>query len=124
MKTLSFGLVFMTAFTVLAQYHTNTVPIPGATDAVPNAELSKLLLAVIVPAIVAAGKRLVKLPKPAIPVIAIALGAAADYAGALLGVWHGSFVVGAVMGSAAIGVREVGNQLMKWNAPPPVVESK
>jgi len=71
MKTyLWFGLVLMTAITVLAQ--TNTVPIPGATDAVPNVELSKLLL----------------------------------------------FVVGAVMGAASIGVREVGHQIAKCNVSP------
>jgi hypothetical protein len=113
MKTyLWFGLVLLTALPCLSQ--TNGVPIPGATDAVPNVELSKLLLAVIVPAVVALGRTLVtKIPKPAIPVIAIALGALADYAGSLLGAWHGSFVVGAVMGAAGIGLREVGHNFLK-----------
>jgi len=119
-KTLwSFALVLLTAVTVLAQT-TNTVPvIPGATDAVPNVELTKLLLAVIVPSIVALGKSLLpKLPKPSIPVIAIALGALADYGGALLGAWQGSFVVGAVLGAAGVGVRQVGHEFLKWGSPP------
>jgi hypothetical protein len=103
-------LSLMAALTVLAQ--TNSVPIPGATNAVPNAELSKLLLAVIVPVVVALAKLVLpKLPSVSLPILAVALGAGADYVGALLGAWQGSFVVGAVLGSAGVGLREVADQL-------------
>lgn len=112
MKTNTLVLVCLTALTITTLGQTNApVPIPGATDAVPDVALSKLLLAVIVPVVVMLGKTLVKLPKASIPVIAIALGAAADYIGALLGVWQGAWIVGAVLGAAGIGVRQVGHEL-------------
>lgn len=112
MKTNTLVLVCLTALTFTAIGQTNApVPIPGATDAVPDVALSKLLLAVIVPVVVMLGKTLVKLPKASIPVIAIALGALADYIGALLGAWQGAWIVGAVLGAAGIGVRQVGHEL-------------
>lgn len=112
MKTNTLVLVCLTALTITTLGQTNApVPIPGATDAVPDVALSKLLLAVIVPVVVMLGKTLVKLPKASIPVIAIALGAAADYIGALLGAWQGSWIVGAVLGSAGVGLRQVGHEL-------------
>lgn len=112
MKTNTLVLVCLTALTFTTLGQTNApVPIPGATDAVPNVELSKLLLAVVVPVVVMLGKTLVKLPKASIPVIAIALGALADYIGALLGVWQRAWIVGAVLGSAGIGLRQVGHEL-------------
>lgn len=112
MKTNTLVLVCLTALTFTTLGQTNApVPIPGATDAVPDVALSKLLLAIIVPVVVMIGKTLVKLPKASIPVIAIALGAAADYIGALLGAWQGAWIVGAVLGAAGIGVRQVGHEL-------------
>jgi len=119
MSFLAFGQPIKSAHSSAAAAEAAMTAIPGATDAVPNAELAKLLLVVIVPALVALGKWLLpKLPKPAIPILAIALGSAADYAGSLLGAWNGSFVIGAVLGSAAVGLREIGHQFMLWNTPP------
>jgi len=119
-----FVLVILTSITVtvfsqVIMTNTVPVPIPGATNAVPDVELSKLLISVIVPGLVWFGKWLLpRLAKPAIPILAIVLGAGADYAGSLLGAWQGSFVIGAVLGSAAIGLREVGHQFVLWNSPP------
>ena len=115
MKTTLLVLCLM-ALTAVAQ--TNSVPIPGATDAIPNAELAKLLVAVIVPIVVAGVKFVVpKLPRASIPPIAIAMGALADWLGALVGAWHFSWISGTVLGAYGIGVREAVVKLKKWNAP-------
>lgn len=104
-------LVFLTAFNLLAQ--TNSVPtLPGASSTPPDASLAKLLLAVIVPLVVAGIKKITpSIPSVSLPVIAIVLGAGADYVGSLVGVWEGSFVVGAVLGAAGVGLREAGDQV-------------
>lgn len=112
MKITAWMLLFLfTALTALAQ--TNSVPaLPGATDVNPDIELSKLLLAVIVPLIVAGIKAITpKLPGALIPPLAIALGALSDYIGAKLGLWHGSFLLGLLLGAAGVGIREAATQL-------------
>lgn len=114
------GLVLLTALstlTLIAQ--TNTTALPGATDAVPAVELGKLLIAVIVPLIVAGARAVApKIPKAMLPPLAIALGALADYVGSLLGAWQGNIVVGLALGAAGIGVREASVQLKSLAAPP------
>lgn len=115
-------LVWLTALTVFAQ--TNSVPtFPGASSTPPDASLAKLLLAVIVPLIVAGIKKVVpKIPKASIPPLAIALGALADWGGSLAGVWNGNMVVGMVLGASSVGVREaavkLGRAVMKPEAKP------
>lgn len=109
------GLLFLAGlFTISALAATNGVPLPGATDAVPTVELGKLLIAVIVPLIVAGAKALLpSIPGTMIPPLAIALGALADYVGSLLGVWQGNLIVGLALGAAGIGIREVATQWTK-----------
>lgn len=113
LKRLILGLLFLAGlFTVSAIAATNGVVIPGATDAVPTVELGKLLIAVIVPLIVAGAKAVMPhIPSAFLPPLAIALGALADYVGALLGAWQGNIIVGLALGAAGIGVREVADQL-------------
>lgn len=115
------GLVLLTALstlTLIAQ--TNTTGLPGATNAVPAVELGKLLIAVIVPLIVGAAKGILpRIPSKMIPPLAIALGALADYVGALLGAWNGNWIVGLALGAAGIGIREVADQWRNRPVPPP-----
>ncbi len=86
---------------------TNNIPLPGATTVAPTIELGRLLIAVIVPLIVAGVKFFTpKLPAAVIPPLAIVLGIVADYIGSLLGVWQGNILVGLALGAAGIGLRE------------------
>ena len=115
MKKLLFVSLFAFTCALLAQ--TNTIPLPGATTAVPTVELGKLLIAVIVPIVVAGIKKAVSaltaktLPVTVIPIIAVACGAAADYVGSLVGAWHFSLLAGLVLGAAGVGLREAAVKL-------------
>lgn len=114
------GLVLLTALlTITALAATNTIALPGATDAVPTVELGKLLIAVIVPLIVAGAKGIFPhIPGAFIPPLAIALGALADYVGSLLGAWQGNVIVGLALGAAGIGVRQVSHEWKQKLFPP------
>lgn len=121
LQRLILGLLFLAGlFTVSAIAQTNGVTLPGATHEPPAVELGKLLIAVIVPLIVAGAKGLLPhIPSAIVPPLAIALGALADYVGSLLGVWEGNWVVGLALGAAGIGIREVADQWKQKLIPPP-----
>lgn len=76
-----------------------------------------LLIPVVVPVVIAIAKMLIpKLPKWTLPILAPLLGAAADYL--TTGSFGNGTIMGAIAGSAGVGLRELVDQLRKANSEP------
>lgn len=86
-------------------------PTGAAADA-PRLSTLLALIPVIVPAILAVAKFFIPhLPKVSLPILAIVLGAAAEFA--LSHTVGANTVLGAILGSAGVGLRELVDQLRK-----------
>ena len=133
MKKLLSLLFIMSAFVVFSA--TNTPPgvpgpfgaaplpvkvLPGTDSAYPPVSNLSLLIAIAVPALIAGLKSwLPKLPSWSLPLLAPALGALSDWVLQMSGVSTNGVTVGALLGSAGVGLRELQDQLKQKVGPPP-----
>lgn len=120
---------FVLLFALLAAFAGDAVPVPAA-GAVPAAageanNLALALIPVLVPLLVALGKwALPKVPLWLLPILAPALGALVDYLSTLATGAVASPLLGAALGSAGVGVREIYDQAsrkLKGNPTVPLV---
>jgi len=129
-RLLLFLVLFGITTTVLAQTNgagvllvpITTNPSPTASQTVhANFNLSSAWLTAVIPLVIAFAKKLVpKLPPSWLPIIAPILGAAGDALSSYLTHTTPNPALGALFGSAGVGVREVLNQI---KTPTPVVLS-
>lgn len=89
-------------------------PVAFAADGTPTFDLKALLTALIpllVPILIAGGKAVIPaLPRRALPFLAAGLGAALELLGYYGGLTGGSVLLGAILGAAGTGVREMYDQ--------------
>ena len=79
-----------------------------------NSDLAQLTIVALTPVVVAILKKLVpKIPKAWLPMAAPLIGAGVDIAGHYAGVWEGNTLVGALLGMAGTGLREMADQTKK-----------
>lgn len=118
-------LLFLFACAAIAQVDTNSVPtIPPETSPGTGSlqNLLMLLIPVLVPLVIAIGKFFVpKVPGWILPIVAPALGALIDYINTLVSGTNASPLIGALLGSAGVGVREIYDQVKKRMADGPKV---
>lgn len=93
---------------------------PDAAPATtPKTNIGLLLIPVIVPIVIAVAKMFIpKLPGWTLPILAPLLGAIADYL--MTGTFGQGTIMGAIAGSAGVGLREIADQVQKANATPAV----
>jgi MFS superfamily sulfate permease-like transporter len=88
---------------------------PAATTPI---SITLLIISVVVPIVIAVAKMFVpKLPGWSLPLIAPILGALADYL--ITGTSGQGTIMGALAGSAGVGLREIASQVQKMNPVPP-----
>lgn len=109
------GLLLLAALLTLTAFgETNGVPVTPFAPMTPPADLLMLLTAVVVPLLVAVGKWAApRLPTWTLPIIAPALGALVDYLISLASGGHFNPIMGALLGSAGVGIREMKDQVQQ-----------
>lgn len=93
---------------------------PDAAPATtPKTNIGLMLIPIIVPIVIAVAKMFIpKLPGWTLPILAPLLGAIADYL--MTGTFGQGTIMGAIAGSAGVGLREIADQVQKANATPAV----
>jgi hypothetical protein len=72
------------------------------------------LIPLLVPLVIAAAKALVpQVPRWTLPILAPVLGAVAEIAGYYAGLTTGNPLLGAILGAAGVGLREIVDQLKR-----------
>jgi hypothetical protein len=90
-----------------------------------NNNLWLSLIPILVPLLLALGKWFVpKIPKAWLPILAPVLGAGLDVLLHFAGLSAGNPMMGAILGSAGVGLREIVDQLRKAQIPPPSPPTK
>lgn len=115
------ALLFLFACAAIAQVDTNSIPVTNSVPTIPPEtspgtgslqNLLMLLIPVLVPLVIAIGKFFVpKVPGWILPIVAPALGVLIDYINTLVSGTNASPLIGALLGSAGVGVREIYDQV-------------
>lgn len=114
-KNALFALFVLLGVSAIAQTVTNAPPsTPGSGSASAFLNQLTLLIPVIVPMVIALLKtEIPKLPSWTLPILAPILGAISDYLMQKVGIQGHGPIVGALMGSAGVGLRELKDQIQQ-----------
>jgi hypothetical protein len=112
-------LAFLTLILAALSFPALAADTASSGAASPSIDWPQLLIPLITPILIMVAKVVApKLPKTLLPILAPILGAGLDILMHFAGLGSGGPLLGAILGAAGVGVREILDQLRKQQATP------